>query len=495
VTGEREHLLRVLKRVYAPAMTLSNVVGAGVVFVFLAYLLPVTEQHHGDPNAQRTLNTVAFVAYLALSLGIGNVWGTRVARELREWLESSRPAGPVDRDAALTLPLRQLRVHVALWAAAAIVFGALNVSYSPQLAVEVMGTILLGGITTSALGYLVAERAVRPIVGVVMADSPDPPRRVVGVKARLLMAWALGTGVPLLGIGLGTVPLGHRPDALPTGAELFLVGVAVIVGALAISAAAGAVSDPVRSVADALREVGRGNFDVSVPVYDASEVGQLQSGFNAMVEGLREREQLRDLFGRQVGSDVARLALEQGVQLGGERRDVAVLFVDVIGSTAMAETLGPEEVVERLNAFFAVVIDVVTCHGGWVNKFEGDAAFCIFGAPAALDDASTNALDAARGLITRLSPLPLEAAVGVSAGPVVAGHVGAESRFEYTVIGDPVNAAARLTELAKTDPTRVLADDEAVRRSSAAEQQCWEPAGEVVLRGRTTPTRTWRPRV
>jgi adenylate cyclase len=82
----------------------------------------------------------------------------------------------------------------------------------------------------------------------------------------------------------------------------------------------------------------------------------------------------------------------------------------------------------------------------------------------------------------------------VSAGTVVAGHVGAESRFEYTVVGDPVNAAARLSELAKQQPTRLLADDEAVRRSSPGEQLCWEPVGEVQLRGRSRPTRAWRPK-
>jgi len=482
-----------MKRVYGPTMALSNVVGAAVVFVFLVYLLPVSGPHKGDPQDQRNFNTIAFVAYMGLSLLVGTLWGNRVAGPLGDWLDSAQPAGPVERDAALTLPLRQLHVHAWLWAGAAAVFGALNAPYSPQIAADVTGTILLGAVTTCALGYLVAERLLRSVVGLVMADSPEPPRRVLGVKSRVLMAWALGTGVPLLGIGFGAVRLGERAP-LPAGAQLFLVGIALVFGALAIAAAAGAVSDPVGSVAEALREVGRGNLDVSVPVYDASEVGQLQSGFNAMVEGLRERERLRDLFGRQVGTDVAQLAVEQGVRLGGERRDVAVLFVDVVGSTALAETLGPEEVVARLNAFFAVVVDVVTRHGGWVNKFEGDAALCIFGAPAAHEDAPTSALHAARDLVAGLHRLPLSAAVGVSAGPVVAGHVGAESRFEYTVVGDPVNAAARLTELAKSERTHLLADDDAVRRSSPAERQCWEPGSQVVLRGRTTPTRTWRPR-
>ena len=230
-----------------------------------------------------------------------------------------------------------------------------------------------------------------------------------------------------------------------------------------------------------------------MPVYDASEVGRLQSGFNAMVEGLRERERMRDLFGRQVGDDVARLALERGAELGGEVRDVAVLFVDVVGSTELAVTVDPQEVVRRLNAFFGVVIDVVQEHGGWVNKFEGDAALCIFGAPVEQPDPGTCALSAARALACRLQGVEVDAAIGVCAGPVVAGHVGAESRFEYTVIGDPVNAAARLTELAKGSDSCVLADA-AILTDGSEEAGHWSVGESVVLRGRTATTRLARPR-
>jgi adenylate cyclase len=486
-------LRRRMERLYGPAMALANVVGAGVVFVFLTFFVPVTPDEQAEADARRLLNTLVFAAYILVSLVVGYWWGRRAARPLDPWLRQGRPVTPGATETALRLPGLQARINAVLWLVAAVVFGLLNTRYSLTLAVEVTGTIVLGGFTTCALGYLAAERTLRPVVGAAMAGSVAPPLRLLGVRARVLLAWALGTAVPLVGAALGLVKIGDR-EPLPQVAELFLLGVALLVGALAIAGAAGAVGDPVESVAAALREVGEGNLDVAVPVYDASEIGQLQSGFNAMVEGLRERERLRDLFGRQVGTDVARLALEEGVQLGGERRDVAVLFVDVIGSTGLAETLGPEEVVSRLNAFFAVVVEVVTRHGGWVNKFEGDAALCIFGAPAAVEDAPTGALRAARELIRGLAPLALDAAIGVSAGPVVAGHVGAESRFEYTVVGDPVNVAARLTDLAKADPTLVLAEESAVRRAAGEERGHWEPAGTVALRGRAAPTEVWRPR-
>jgi adenylate cyclase len=213
-----------------------------------------------------------------------------------------------------------------------------------------------------------------------------------------------------------------------------------------------------------------------------------------MMQGLRERDRLQDLFGRQVGDAVAARALTHGVELGGEVREVAVLFVDVVGSTGLAVSVGPTEVVQRLNAFFSVVIDVVHGHGGWVNKFEGDAALCIFGAPLDCDDAPTSALAAARELASRLVELPIEAAIGVACGPVVAGNVGAESRFEYTVIGDAVNTAARLTELAKTSDGCVLADAAVLADATAEEADCWVAGERVLLRGRNEKTVLARPR-
>src|SRR5947207_4142327 len=160
-----------------------------------------------------------------------------------------------------------------------------------------------------------------------------------------------------------------------------------------------------------------------------------------MVSGLRERERLRDLFGRHVGQDVARRAIEEGVALGGEERDVAVLFVDLMGSTSFAADRGATEVVALLNAFVGIVVEATRRHGGFVNKFEGDAALCIFGVPLELEDAAGGALAAGREMQARVvCDLPeIRAAIGLSAGTVVAGNVGAADRFEYTVIGDPVD--------------------------------------------------------
>jgi adenylate cyclase len=199
-----------------------------------------------------------------------------------------------------------------------------------------------------------------------------------------------------------------------------------------------------------------------------------------------------------VGREVARAALENDgeIELGGEVREVAAMFVDLEGSTGLAVRQPPSEVVSLLNTFFCLVVEVVEEHGGWVNKFEGDAALCVFGAPVPRADAAADALCAARGLAERMAREleGAEACIGVSAGPAVAGNVGAKERFEYTVIGDPVNEAARLCELAKQRPGRLLASDAVLRRAHREEAAHWEVREHVVLRGRDRETGIAEPR-
>jgi adenylate cyclase len=195
---------------------------------------------------------------------------------------------------------------------------------------------------------------------------------------------------------------------------------------------------------------------------------------------LREREHLRDLFGRHVGTDVARYAVNN-TDLGGELREVSVLFIDIKGSTALAERLSPDRVVAMLNDLFTAVVAAVEAEGGWANKFEGDAALCIFGAPMPQPDHARRALRAAHRLSADLERLArshagLDAGIGVATGNVVAGNIG-----------------SRLCELAKDTPGRVLADAASVEAAGDEERGHWEPRGEVELRGRRRTAVTYAP--
>jgi adenylate cyclase len=472
---------------------LGNALGALLVFVSMIFLFPANIDH--DIKATLLKITIPlFVAFMAITLPLGRALAIRKGGRATDWLRQDRPATDEERTAALRHPLVFARIAGAMWGLGAILGGALwfNAGLAPGDVTAT--TIALGGLTACALEYLMVERAMRPVVSLALAGGPPPEVSTPGVAARLTMAWALATGVPLLGATAFVVADFAGADLPQTQLKatvLFLLLVAMGIGLLAIVIAARSVADPVTDVQKAVERVEKGDFDVRVAVDDGSEVGRLQAGFNRMAAGLEERERLRDLFGRHVGRDVARAALEREVQLGGEIREVAALFVDLVGSTTIAARRPPGQVVAMLNEFFKVVVEATERQGGWVNKFEGDAALCVFGAPGDHDDAAGAALAAGRVIRDRVAAeLPeIDLGVGVSAGRAVAGNVGSEERYEYTVIGDPVNEAARLCELAKEQPERLLASEAALERASSAEAAHWSLGDSVTLRGRDEATR------
>jgi adenylate cyclase len=474
------------------AAVASNTLGGLVLFLLLAFLIPFAPV---GPDRQVPLNAAVGAAYLAVTLVLGTLGGRRINAPVERWLAERRSPTRAERRTALAIPFRFGMTAALFWAIGAVLFTLLNAPTSGWAALVVGGALVLAGETTSAVGYLLAERIVRPVTVRALAGASPPARCGPGVRGRLMMAWSLGTGVPLLGILMIAVAGIADGDDDPTqlaAAIAFLAAVAFAVGLFVISVASRSIADPIAAVRRGIARVEEGDLDVSVPVDDGSEVGLLEAGFNRMAAGLRERERMRDLFGRHVGREVAQAALEEDgeVQLGGEVREVAVLFVDLVGSTSLAGRRPATEVVALLNDFFRLVVEAVEEQGGWVNKFQGDAALCVFGAPIARPDAACDALRAARLLRERLGEglHGVDAGIGVSAGPAVAGNVGTETRFEYTVIGDPVNEAARLCELAKRRPERLLASAAVVERAGSEEAASWETGEEIVLRGRGTPT-------
>jgi len=478
------------------AVVLANAVGATVVLMFAFWALPKPAGVvNGTVNGE---NLAAAIAYLLGALTAGVLWGSRRLIDgrhgIRGWLFAERAPDAAERSLALRAPLLVMEAQSVLWGLAVVLFVALNARFSGLLALGVGLTVALGGLTTSAAAYLLSEMSLRPVVSRALAEHVPDRRRTPGVAARWLLAWTLGTGVPIVGLLLVAVvaltPVEIEKQKLIV-TTLALCAIALVFGALLTLLAAYLTVHPIGAIRRALARVREGDLEASMQAWDATEVGMLQAGFNEMLEGLRERERMRDLFGRQVGEEVARQALSEGVRLGGEVRGAAVLFVDITGSTELAAARAPEEVVAILNRFFAVVVEVISAHGGWIDKFPGDAALAVFGAPLAIDSPASQALCAARELHRRLrEAVPdIDAGIGVAAGQVVAGHVGTERRFEYTVIGDPVNAAARLTDLAKRHPGRVLASGETIAEAGAEESAHWRLGEEVTLRGRALPTR------
>ena len=278
----------------------------------------------------------------------------------------------------------------------------------------------LGATATAIIGYLQSERVLRPVaVAALRGGVPENFPRARRHPAQVL-TWVLSTGVPILAIVLALVASKFQILTAPadrlTTPILMLAIAALVIGLAGTVLVAMAIADPLRQLRWALGEVQRGNYNAHMQIYDASEVGLLQAGFNDMVRDLAERQRLRDLFGRYVGEDVARRALERGTELGGQERDVAVLFVDLVGSTQLASTIPASEVVSLLNEFFRVVVDTVDRHGGFVNKFQGDAALAIFGAPIEHPDASGAALAASRELHDELIKVLGQTEFGIGVG-------------------------------------------------------------------------------
>ena len=480
----------------------ANLAGACFLFFDLQFLLPARGGFGETHNL--VITSIVFVVYMAVTIPLAIAKTFRIANRRWGWLTSDVPRGPTpeERDIVLGHPWTQAQSSFVYWIGAAIVFGGLQVSFGTDWwrVVQVSSAIILGGMVASLMSFLLAERSLRPVfAGVLHGQAPERPS-TSSIQRRLMITWALCSAIPLLMLGLGPLGLDARGRDLLAERQWVLALLGILAGGVVTAAAAKAVSEPLQEMRSALARVQADDLDAAVTVNDGGEVGLLQSGFNTMVTGLRERRRIRDLFGRHVGVEVASQALEGGEELlGGQRRDATALFVDVIGSTTLAQTRPPDEVVALLNVFFGMVVRCVEAEDGIVNKFEGDGALCIFGAPIAQSDHAARALRAARTLRRELLALAaehpdLDAAVGVSSGTVVAGNVGAEQRYEYTVIGDPVNEAARLTDSAKQRLGRVLASDEAVQRAGD-EAANWAVADEIPLRGRAEPTLAYEPRV
>ncbi|MCW2663321.1 MAG: hypothetical protein JWP83_4473 [Mycobacterium sp.] len=472
-----------------------NLIGIAVGLVLVTVAIPEPSVFEDAPA---WITFGAAPAYIAVALALGTYWITRRLVATLRWAIEERAPTPEDERNTFLAPWRLAMYDLILWGIGTVVlttlFGLANTMFIPRFlfAVSFCGVLVATG------SYLLAEFALRPVAAQALEAGPPPRRFSAGIMGRTMVVWFLGSGVPIIGIALLAMFQTLMRNLTETQ---FAVGVLIVAfatlifGCILMWILAWLTATPVRVVRAALMRVERGDLRGDLVVFDGTELGELQRGFNAMVDGLRERERVRDLFGRHVGREVALAAERERPKLGGEERHVAVVFIDIVGSTQLVTTKPPAEVVALLNRFFGIVVEEVDRHCGLVNKFEGDASLAIFGAPNRLDSPEDEALAAARCMAERLrDEMPeCQAGIGVAAGQVVAGNVGTNERFEYTVIGEPVNEAARLCELAKSHPRRLLATADALEGASEEERARWSLGETVTLRGHERPTRLASP--
>lgn len=467
----------------AVLVTAANVVGVLVVVLTTIATNTTTTSH------QRMVILTSAIVIMVVQVIAGNAAGALVQRRTLRWLLRGERPSAADAARALRMKLDMALIVVVLWFVGGLAAIAVSASVGlPQHSVlGIGGGAAIAGLASAGITYLLVGRVSAPVIRLALASQPPTSAPVFGVRWQLFTIWLLTSAAPVVGIVLIVVePQDLRHIRI---ASVFVAVVAILLGAIATLLTARTIGAPLRAMVRALKQVEGGDLDVSVAVEDAGEIGLVQIGFNDMVGGLRDRERIQDLFGRHVGSAVAADAITRGVTLQGESRDVVALFVDITGSTRLTHEMEPVDFVNLLNRFFEIVVEEVQEHGGLLNKFEGDAALCVFGAPVAIDDACTAALRTARRIRDRVCAIDeLDIGIGVAAGAVIAGQIGTPTRLEYTVIGDAVNEAARLTEQAKRVDGRILASEVTVAAAHPDEQRHWAPGRVLRLRGREQPT-------
>lgn len=296
--------------------------------------------------------------------------------------------------------------------------------------------------------------------------------------------------------------------------KLVLISLAALaVATLAAFWIARGVSRPVLALAAHTRHIAAGDYERRLDLRRVDELGQLATAFNAMSAGLAERDRVRDLLDKNVSPAVAAQLLRDGATLGGEEREVTILFADLRGFTTLSEQLPPRELLTLLNRYLDRMSAAIEAHGGVIDKFIGDAIMALFGAPVAQSDAPARALAAALAMesalaalnaelaaesSSRLSPLAsrLTFGLGINTARVVAGNIGSHRRLNYSVIGDGVNVAARLQSLTRdpayatniiTSAATVAAFRSAPSSISHLPSPALRPLGTVAVKGRAEP--------
>ena len=274
---------------------------------------------------------------------------------------------------------------------------------------------------------------------------------------------------------------------LPVHTSLIIISGMFLLFALAITIALSKIIiTPLAKLTKAAKGIKDGDYKTKVSVVTADELGMLADSFNDMADSLAEKEFMRDTFGKVVDPEVRDYLMagksELGRALGGETREVTVLFCDIRSFTAMSEKMEATKVVSLLNRYFTALGKCITDNHGIINKYIGDAIMAIFGAPVQSKNSSLDAFKAAvemRAALVELNSafekedLPqIRFGIGIHTGPVFAGTIGAANRMEYTVIGDTVNTASRLENLCKTYKTDLLI-------SEAAQKNIPETAGPL----------------
>lgn len=464
--------------------------------VYLAWSFGIVAFERSDHYLEAAAVTgVAVLAYVYLLVNPG---GTD-SRLIERWAAGE----DIDRESALRATYRYGRKVIAkgllvtvFWCAALFAGVGMIAGASGSRLIQYA---ILGAIAGTA-GQLITvhsyvEATLRPARAAIASDT-----EIGDSLPRSRPAFVTWTNVAMLAVGFAFAVAGAIMGAVLNvarhGPALAIVigGVLVLVIGPSLWAAYSPLLQPIRDFAAGTERVAAGDFGQRVPVVQDDDFGALAASFNRMQAGLAERQRLHAAFGTYVDPVLAARLLAQGDDVfTGERREVTVMFVDVRDFTPFAESNSAEETVARLNALFEIVVPAVVDAGGHVNKFLGDGALAVFGAPNDLADHADAAVDAAL-LISRLVAERFDGAlrigIGINTGMVIAGTIGGGGKLEFTLIGDAVNVAARVEQLTKTTGDAILLTQQTVD-ALASRPPVLTDRGSHALKGKSAEVRVF----
>lgn len=463
--------------------------GAGAVFV-VAFLIYLGPSRITDPEFEALVDRSipAFIIFTPIALAFGRWWAAvRPFRPIESWLRAERPATVEERTAILRYPFVWASRSSLIWLVSSIGYATLHSSLGLINAGGIAAMGVLGGLASCSLQYLVVERLMRPVTARALAGGPPPDNPALGVSARLTIVWILATGVFLF--GMGGLALAYLLDDSIDETRLlaaiaFLAVNGILGGLFTTLIAARYLADRLDRLGGALERVEHGEFGARVEVDDGSEVGRVQAGFNRMAEGLAERERMRAAFGTYLDPEVAEHVLREGTSLEGEEVEVTAMFVDVRDFTGFAERESALTVIATLNRLFDLAVPVIHDHRGHIDKFVGDGFLAVFGAPRRQPDHAPQAIRAACEIARRIGAEDqMKVGIGLNSGLVVTGNVGGAGRYDFSVIGDVVNVAARVQEATRQTGDTILASEHTKRRAESADVGFDERPG-VQLKGK-----------
>jgi len=229
------------------------------------------------------------------------------------------------------------------------------------------------------------------------------------------------------------------------------------------------ITAPINEIVREMKNTSKGKFGTYTVVRTKDEIGKLGEGFNKMVDGLREREKIKSLFGQYLTREISDEILNGHVDLGGELYNATILFADIRNFTSISEKMNPREVVDFLNSYLSGMIDAIIENNGIIDKFMGDGILAVFGVPVSSEKHAESGIKAALAMNEKLITLnyerkktgffPIKIGIGVHSGPVIGGNLGNNNKLEYTVIGDTVNVASRIENLTKRYKSPLIISD------------------------------------